>query len=135
MLLLLNLVHLATPLLMQHSHSTLTFNHPILLLPHFISHPSAPSPLFLVLSCFSKPPASSSPLLTHSGFFNGMLEVSEPGALNYYTLSHLILLALYLYPRIHPVDHICIQESNLNPSSSFQISVFSALQSDCTYSQ
>ena len=26
--------------------------------------------------------------LTLSGFFNGMLEVSEPGALNYFTFSH-----------------------------------------------
>ena len=35
------------------------------------------------------PPASSSPL-TLSGFFNGMLEVFEPGALNYFTFSRLI---------------------------------------------
>ena len=33
----------------------------------------------------------------------------------------------------HPVDLICIQESNLNLSSSFQISEFSALQSDLTH--
>ena len=52
-----------------------------------------------------------------------MLEVFEPGALNYY-----IFLS-------HPVDLICIQESNLNSSSSFRISGFSALHSDCTHSQ
>ena len=32
----------------------------------------------------------------------------------------------------HPVDLICIQESNLNSSSSFRIPGFSALHSDCT---
>ena len=34
-----------------------------------------------------------------------------------------------------PVDLICIQESNLNPSSSFRIPGFSALQSDRTQSR
>ena len=35
----------------------------------------------------------------------------------------------------HPVDLICIQESNLNSSSSFRIPGFSALRSDRTYSR
>ena len=35
----------------------------------------------------------------------------------------------------HPVDLICIQESNLNSSSSFRIPGFSALRSDRTHSQ
>ena len=35
----------------------------------------------------------------------------------------------------HPVDLICIQESNLNSSSSFRIPRFSALRSDCTHSR
>ena len=35
----------------------------------------------------------------------------------------------------HPIDVICIQESNLNSSSSFQIPEFSALCFDCTHSQ
>ena len=35
----------------------------------------------------------------------------------------------------HPVDLICIQESHLNSSSSFQISGFSALRSDRTHSR
>ena len=35
----------------------------------------------------------------------------------------------------HPVDLICIQESNLNSSSSFRISGFSALHSDRTHSR
>ena len=35
----------------------------------------------------------------------------------------------------HPADLICIQESNLNSSSSFRISGFSALRSDRTHSR
>ena len=35
----------------------------------------------------------------------------------------------------HPVDLICIQESNLNSSSSFRIPGFSALRCDRTYSR
>ena len=35
----------------------------------------------------------------------------------------------------HPVDLICIQESNLNSSSSFRIPGFSALRSDRTHSR
>ena len=35
----------------------------------------------------------------------------------------------------HPVDHLCIQESNLNSSSSFRIPGFSALRSDRTHSR
>ena len=58
-------------------------------------------------SCFLPP-------LTPSGFFNEMLAVFKPGA---------------------PVDLICIQEYNPNSSSSFLISGFSALRSDCTHSR
>ena len=53
-----------------------------------------------------------------------MLGVSKPGALNCYILFRLI-----------PFDLICIQESNLNLSSSFRIPGFSALQSDGTHSR
>ena len=67
---------------------------------HFVSSPTAPL-LLAVLLCLLSP-------LTLSGFFNGMLEVFEPGALLRFLLSH-------------PVDLICIQESNLNSSSSFWI--------------
>ena len=35
----------------------------------------------------------------------------------------------------HPIDLICIQESNLNSFSSFRIPGFSALRSDCTHSR
>ena len=60
---------------------------------HFISSPSAPSPPSLTPSCPSMPPASS-PSLTLSGFFNGILEISEPGALNYFTFFRPILSTL-----------------------------------------
>ena len=60
---------------------------------HFISSPSAPSPPSLVPGCPSMPPASSPPI-TLSGFFNGMLEVFEPGALNYFTFFHPIVSTL-----------------------------------------
>ena len=53
--------------------------------------PSVSSSPPRVPGCSSTFPASSSPL-TPLGFFNGMLEVSELGALNYYTLFCLILL-------------------------------------------
>ena len=46
--------------------------------------------LFLFTSCFLFP------FLTPSGFFNGMLVVSEPGTLNYYTLFRLIWLTLFV---------------------------------------
>ena len=45
--------------------------------------------LVFYTSCFLFPRSSR-------GLFNGMLEVSEPGALNYYTLLHFILLALFV---------------------------------------
>ena len=45
--------------------------------------------MFFYISCLLFP-------LTPLGFFNGMLEVSDPGALNYYTLFCLILLTLFV---------------------------------------
>ena len=60
---------------------------------HFVSSPLALSPplMFLAVSLHL---LLSLPLLTPSGFFNGMLTISEPGALNYYTFFRLILLTL-----------------------------------------
>ena len=55
--------------------------------PHSISLSYAPSPPFLAPGFSFTPPASSLSL-TLSGFFNGMLEVSVSGALNYFTFSH-----------------------------------------------
>ena len=53
-----------------------------------------------------------------------MLEIFEPGALNYFTFFRPILSTLS-----------ALQESNLNLSSSFRILGFSALRSDHTHSR
>ena len=82
-------------LLMQHSHPTLIFK-PLILFPPTLSllplhlTTASCSWLFLFTSCFLFPS------LTLSGFFNGMLGVFKPGALNYYTLFPLIPLTLYI---------------------------------------
>ena len=60
---------------------------------HYISSPSAPPPPSLAPGFPSAPPAST-PTLTLSGFFDGMLKVFEPGALNYSTFFRLILSTL-----------------------------------------
>ena len=61
---------------------------------HSISSPSAPPPPSLAYGFFPAPPASTPPPLTLSEFFNGMLEVFEPGALNYFTCFRPILSTL-----------------------------------------
>ena len=60
----------------------------------FVSSASAPSPLPLVSGCPSMPPTFS-PLIL-SGFFNGMLRVSEPGALNCFNFFTPIPLTLFV---------------------------------------
>ena len=60
---------------------------------HYISPSSAPPPPSLAPGFPSAPPASTPPQ-TLSGFFNGMLEVFEPGALNYSTFYRPILSTL-----------------------------------------
>ncbi len=55
---------------------------------HSISPSPALPPPSLAPGYTSAPPASSPPPLTLSGFFNGMLKVFEPGALNYFTFFH-----------------------------------------------
>ena len=88
---------------------------------HFGSSPSAPSSPPHLPGCFSLPPAFSS--LPNS---LKVLQWNAGGLRSRSTeLLHFILS--------HPVDLICIQESNLNLSSSFQIPGFSALQSDGTH--
>ena len=79
---------------MQHFHTTLAFKPliPYALIPHFVSSPSPPPS---DLGCLSTPLASSFPL-TPSGFFNGMLAVTEPRALNCYTFFRLISLILFV---------------------------------------
>ena len=60
---------------------------------HSLSSPSAFPPLSLAPGFSSAPPASTPPL-TLSGFFNGMLEVFELGALNYFTFFRPIMSTL-----------------------------------------
>ena len=59
----------------------------------FITFSPAPSPPSLAPGCPSTPPTSS-PAVTLQGFSNGMLEVFEPGAPNYFTFSCPILSIL-----------------------------------------
>ena len=83
-------------LLMQHSHSTLTFKPLILFPPTLYLLPLHPyHSLMLLAGLFLFTPCFLFPSLTPSGFFIGMLGVSKPGALNYYTLFRLIPLTLY----------------------------------------
>ena len=90
---------------------------------HFISPPSAPSPPSLAPGYFSMPPASSPP--------SDSLRVFQRNAGGLRARSTELLHFL----SSHPVDLICIQESNLNSSSSFRIPGFSALRSDPTHSR
>ena len=81
-------------LLMLHSRPTLISKPLIPHLPILYLLPLPPHhrPLLLaVLQCLL-PPHPPPPTL--SGFFNGMLEVFEPGALNYFTFFRPILLTL-----------------------------------------
>ena len=81
------------PLLMLQSRVTLVSKPLILLLPILYPLPLPPhhrSLLLAVLLCLLPPLLP----LALSGFFNGMLEVSVPGALNYFTFSHPIQLTL-----------------------------------------
>ena len=77
-------VQSAPPLLMLHSRVILVSKPPIphlpilYLLPLLLHHRPLLLSIFLHLLPFLLP-------LTLSGFFNGMLEVFEPGALNYFT--------------------------------------------------
>ena len=82
-------------LLMQHFHPTLTFKLFILFLPTSYLLPLHPHHrlMLLVVSLYF---LFLFPSLTLSGFFNGMLGVFKPGALNYYTLFRLIPLTLYI---------------------------------------
>ena len=89
---------------------------------HSISPPSAPSPPFLAPGRPSTPRASS-PL-------PDSLRVLQWNAGGYQARSTELLHFL----SSHSVDLICIQESNLNSSSSFRIPGFCTLRSDRTHS-
>ena len=78
----------------------------LLFRPTLVSKPLIPiCPLYIFSFCPPPPPPSlapkfpcappaSTPSLTLSGFFNGMLEAFEPGALNYFTFFRPILSTL-----------------------------------------
>ena len=90
---------------------------------HLISPSSAPSPPSLAPGYTSAPPASSPP--------PDSLRVLQWNAGGLRARSTELLHFL----STHPVDLICIQESNLNSSSSFRIPGFSVLRSDRTHSR
>ena len=90
---------------------------------HSIFSPSAPPPPSLAPGFSSAPSASTPPPDSHR-----VLQWNAGGLRARSTeLLHFLLS--------HPVDLICIQESNLNSSSSFRIPGFSALRSDRTHSR
>ena len=110
-------------LLMHHSHPTLTFRLLILFPPTFYLLPQHPHHRLMVL-------AVSLYLLLLLSLPNSLrvLQWNAGGLRARRTkLIHFILS--------HPVDHIYIQESSLNLSSSFWIPGFSALQSHGTHSR
>ena len=90
---------------------------------HSISPSPAPSPPSLAPGYTSAPPASSPP--------PDSLRVLQWNAGGLRARSTELLHFL----SSHPVDLICIQESNLYSSSSFRIPGFSALRSDRTHSR
>ena len=111
------------PLLMLHSRVTLVSKPLILHLPILYPPSSAPSPPSTAPGHFSTPPASSPP--------PDSLRVLQWNVGGLHARSTELLHFLSSYP----VDLICIQEFNLNSSSSFRISGFSALRSDRTHSR
>ena len=105
----------SSPLVMLHSLPTLVFKPLIPHLPILYLLLLPPSQPFLV-------PASSPPDSFRVFQWNaGGLQAKSTELLHF--LSY------------HPVDLICIQEFNLNSSSSFQITGSSSLCSDCTHSR
>ena len=115
--------NLAPHLLMLHSRVTLVSKTPIPHLPilYLLSQPLHHRPLLLAI--FSMPPASSPR--------PDSLRVLQWNAGGLRARSTELLHFL----SSHPVDLICIHESNLKSSSSFRIPGFSALRSDRTHSR
>ena len=110
-------------LLMQHSHSTLTFKPLILFLPTLYLLPLHPH-YRLMLLAVSLYPQLSLPL-------PNSLRVLEWNAGGFQTRSTKLLH----FNSSNPVGLIYIQESNLNSSCSFRIPGFSALRSHGTHSR
>ena len=90
---------------------------------HSVSSPSAPSPSSLAPGCRSMPPASfPTPESLRALQWNaGGLRARSTELLHFLSSN--------------PVDLVCIQESNLNSSSSFRIPGFSVLRSDHNHSR
>ena len=110
-------------LLMQHSHPTLAFKPLILFPPTLYLLPLHPHHRLMLL-------AVSLYLLLPLPFLNSLMVLQwNAGDLRARSteLQHFISSP--------PVSLICIQESNLNLSSSFRIPGFSALRSDGTHSR
>ena len=82
-------------LLMQHLHPTLIFKLLIFFPPTLYLLPLHPHHCLMLLAV-SLYLLLSLPLHNSIRVFNGMLGVSKPGALNYYTLFRLIPLTLYI---------------------------------------
>ena len=72
-------------------HPRLQTSYPHLPILYLLPLPSHHRPLLLAILLHLLPPLLP---LTLSGFFNGMLEIFEPGALNYFTFFHPILSTL-----------------------------------------
>ena len=110
------------PLLMLHSRPTLDSKPLIPHLPiiYLLPLPSHHRPSLLAIFLHLLPPLPPDSLRVFQWNAGG-LQARSPELLHF--LSS------------HPVDLICIQESNLNSSSSFRISGFSALHSDRTHSR
>ena len=112
------------PLLMLHSCPTFV-SKPLHFPPsaHFISSSSALLPPSVAPGCPSAPPASSPPpdSLRVLQWNAGGLRARSTELLHFFSS--------------HPVNLICIQESNLNSSPFFRIPGFSALRSDHTHSR
>ena len=79
--------------------------------------------------------------LTPSGFFNGMLEVSKPGALNFYTFFHVILLTLFLsrdliltyLPLSRSLDSLLCDLITPTPSLAFSLQMLCMLAAVSSY--
>ena len=110
-------------LLMQHSHPTLTFKLLILFPPTLYLLSLHPHHRLMLL-------AVSLYLLFSLPFPNSLKVLQwNAGGLRARRIK------LIHFISSHPIDLICIQESNLNLSSSFRIPGFSALQSHGTHSR
>ena len=109
-------------LLMQHSHPALAFKPLILFSPTWYLLPLHPHHRLMLL-------AASLYLLLLLSLSNSLRVFQwNAGDLRARRTELLHFISS------HPVDLICIQESNLNLSSSFRIPGFSALRSDRTHS-